>query len=107
MPKIILKKPFSFEWDIANEQKNWIKHKVLAKEAEDVFYDNKKLLLEDIKHSENEQRFVLIGKTKEKRMLFIIFTMREKRIRIISVRDTSRKEEMFYEKTINTAKIQK
>lgn len=102
MLKITLKEPLFFDWDEGNEQKNWIKHKVLAREAEDTFYDRSKLLLEDIKHSSGEQRFILIGNTKQRRMLFIIFTVREKRIRIISARDTNRKEEMLYEKAIST-----
>lgn len=105
LPK--LGKVLEFEWDEANEDKNWLKHKVLAKEAEDIFYYSKRLLLEDIKHSEKESRFILIGKTKQRRMLFIIFTTRGKRLRVISCRDTNRKEEDFYEKAINTTKIQK
>lgn len=107
MTIIRLSKVLKFEWDQGNEEKNWIKHNVLAKEAEDVFYDTKRLLLEDNKHSEKEKRFILIGKTKEKRMLFTIFTIRGKKIRIISSRDTNRKEENFYEKAVSVAKVQK
>ena len=104
---IKLSEVLEFEWNEANEKKNWLKHKVAAKEAEDVFYDHKKLLLEDIKHLEKEKRFVLIGKTKAGRMLFTVFTIRDKKIRIISSRDTNRKEEDFYEKAISIAKVQK
>ena len=74
MKKIALKEPISFEWDKGNEEKNWLKHNVSKIEAEDAFYDNKKLILEDIKHSENESRYILMGKTQKGRMLFIVFT---------------------------------
>lgn len=94
-----------FDWNEANKQKNWLKHKVSIREIEDVFYDSKRLLLEDIKHSEKEKRFILIGKTKKGRMLFTVFTTRNKRIRIISSRDTNRKEENLYEKAISVAKV--
>lgn len=105
LPK--LGKILEFEWDEANEEKNWLKHRVSAKEAEDVFYYSRRLLLEDIKHSGKEPRFILIGNTKQGRMLFIVFTTRNQRIRVVSCRDANRKEENFYEKAINTAKIQK
>ena len=107
MITVKLGKVLEFEWDEGNEEKNWLKHRVAAKEAEDIFYDRKRLLLEDIKHSEEEPRFILIGRTKKGRILFTIFTIRAKKIRIISSRDTNRKEEDFYEKAINTAKVQK
>lgn len=102
-----LGKILEFEWDEGNEEKNWLKHGVLAKEAEDVFYDRKRLLLEDIKHSEKESRFILIGNTKQARMLFIVFTTRDKKIRVVSCRDTNRKEENLYEKAISATKVQK
>lgn len=105
LPK--LEKILEFEWDKANEEKNWFKHKVSAKEAEDVFYDRKRLLLEDIRHSEKEPRFILIGTTKQVRMLFIVFTTRGKKIRVVSCRDTNRKEDDLYEKAISATKVQK
>lgn len=84
-----------------------MKHKVSVKEAEDVFFDSKRLLLEDIKHSDKEKRFILIGKTEKGRALFTVFTIRDEKIRIVSSRDTNRKEENLYEKAISIAKIQK
>lgn len=102
MAIITLKEPISFEWDKGNDQKNWIKHNVSGSEAEDAFYDNKRLILEDIKHSEKEVRYILFGKTKEKRMLFIVFTIRDTdKVRIISARDINRKEMILYEKAID------
>lgn len=102
MVKISLSEPFIFDWDRGNQLKNWVKHRVTVKEAEDIFYDSKCLLLEDIKHSSKEEsRYILIGHTKQKRMLFIIFTIREDSLRVISARDTNRKEEDLYEKAIS------
>ncbi len=43
MITIKLGKVLEFEWDKANEQKNWLKHKVFAKETEDIFYDQERL----------------------------------------------------------------
>src|SRR5438128_8471994 len=90
---IVVKLPsvVSFEWDKGNEQKNWLKHKVTAEEA---FDDEKRLILEDTKHSEQEARYILFGKTDKGRMLFIIYTLRNenKKVRIISARDVNRKE---------------
>src|SRR5438105_3446206 len=97
----------SFEWDRGNEQKNWLTHKVTTEEAEETFDDEKRLILEDTKHSEKETRFILFGKTEKGRMLFIIYTLRNENttVRIISARDADRKEVALYEKAINTTNI--
>ena len=63
--------------------------------------------MEDIKHSEKEPRFILLGYTKKGRILFTVFIIRAKKIRIISSRDTNRKEENFYEEAISATKVQK
>ena len=95
----------SFEWDKGNEQKNWLKHKVTAEEAEEAFDDEKRLILEDTRHSEKERRFILFGKTDKGRMLFIIYTLRDEntKVRIISARDINRKEVLMYEKATRAA----
>lgn len=87
----------SFEWDKGNTDKNYKKHGVLSNEAEESFLDERALILKDIKHSQKEKRYVLIGKTNEKKILFIVFTLRRKKIRIISVRKANRKEISKYE----------
>lgn len=76
---------------------NLNKHKVSIKEAEQVFFDKKTFQFEDTKHSGKEERFIIIGKTKTKRILHIVFTLRDKKIRIISARDTNKKERIEYE----------
>jgi|SRR5579859_6073995 len=93
----------SFEWDEWNIKKNWNKHKVKPNEAEEAFIDKKRVVFGDVKHSEVEERFVLLGKTKRGKKLYIAFTKRGKRIRVISARPINRKEVLLYEKAINIA----
>ena len=85
-----------FEWDRGNEQKN-AKHGVSPAEAEQVFLNEPLLVLEDLKHSEAEQRFHVLGQTSEGRLLHLTFTIRIGKIRIISARDMHRKERTVYE----------
>ena len=94
----VFKKPFAFEWDEGNKNKNFIKHKVTDEECEEVFFDSKKKTAKDIFHSNKEERNIIIGKTKLGRYLFLVFTTRENKIRIISARDVNRKERSLYEK---------
>lgn len=92
----------TFDWDAGNLSKNSLKHNVTNKETEEVF-SNDPLVSEDVKHSDKEKRFRALGKTNNGRLLFIVFTLRtikqEVKIRIISARDTNKKEEVDYEKT--------
>ncbi len=69
-----------FEWDKGNVGKNK-KHRVEDKEAEEVFFDNKKFIFKDVIHSKKEERFRIIGTTKQGRLLFIVFTIRNKKVR--------------------------
>ncbi|OGH19725.1 MAG: hypothetical protein A3D74_00110 [Candidatus Levybacteria bacterium RIFCSPHIGHO2_02_FULL_37_13] len=98
----ILAKPIAFEWDKGNINKNLTKHNVTDKEAEEVFGNKPLKIFEDIKHSEEEQRFVAYGKTDSKRSLVIVFTLRKEKIRVISARNQSKKERREYEKQIKT-----
>src|SRR3990167_3811198 len=88
----VLKEVSGFEWDKGNRGKNFLKHKVADGECEEVFFDQNKKILEDTQHSVKEERYILIGKTKKNRLLFVIFTLRKNRLRIISARDLNRKE---------------
>ncbi|VAW51232.1 FIG01006001: hypothetical protein [hydrothermal vent metagenome] len=89
-----------FDWDEGNARKNE-KHKVTMAEAEQVFFNEPLLVLEDSKHSKKEPRFHALGKSDEKRQLHITFTLRQagEKIRIISARDMHKKERAIYEKT--------
>ena len=90
-----------FEWDNANIE-HIAKHDVSPEEAEDVFFDTDFVLDEDIEHSEVEERFIIIGKTEDGRLLYQIFTKRGKKIRVISSRDINKKEVQLYEKKIDS-----
>lgn len=92
------KEALEFEWDKGNMGKSK-KHNVDDKEAEEAFFDENKVTFPDSVHStENEERLRIIGKTKKGRLLFIVFTKRDKKIRVISARDINRKEVPLYEK---------
>ncbi|MDI6447409.1 BrnT family toxin [Anaerobaca lacustris] len=85
-----------FEWDEANAQKNWQNHGVSPSEAEQVFFRKPLLAVEDVEHSQEEQRYFVLGQTDRGRMLFIAFTIRQGAVRVVSARDMSRKEKKVY-----------
>jgi uncharacterized DUF497 family protein len=87
-----------FDWDKGNINKNWEGHQVKDQECEEVFFDLKKKILKDVIHSTQEKRYILLGQTKLKRLLLIVFTIRKNKIRIISARDLNKKEKYLYEK---------
>ena len=90
--------PVSFDWDKANINKNWERHKVNYKEAEEIFVNKPLKIFKDKKHSQKEFRFSALGITNKKRRLYVSFTIRDKKIRIISARDQSKEERILYEK---------
>ena len=92
------KSVLEFEWDKGNIDKNK-KHNVEDKEAEEVFLDERKKIFKDRLHSGGEERFRVIGKTKKGRLLFVVFTKRKNKIRIISARNINKKEVYLYEET--------
>jgi uncharacterized DUF497 family protein len=97
-----------FEWDKGNIQKSRQKHNVSPAECEEVFFNNPLVVKSDESHSVLESRFFVLGQTDARRLLFIAFTIRSKKIRVISARDMSRKERHAYdEETKNNAEIQK
>jgi len=93
-----LKEILEFVWDKGNIGKNK-KHNVADREAEEVFFDEDKKIYKDILHSMQEERYILLGETKKRRPLYTVFTIRDKKIRIISSRDVNKKEVGLYEKT--------
>lgn len=87
-----------FEWDEGNSEKNWIRHQVARSECEQVFFNEPLIVAEDEKHSLKEKRWFVLGKTDTERLLFIVLTIRNKLIRVISARDMNKKEkEVYYE----------
>lgn len=85
-----------FDWDEGNLDKNWIKHQVSNAECEEVFFNLPLLLVPDRKHSQAESHYYVLGQTNAHRWLFIAFAVREYKIRVISARDTNRKEANIY-----------
>jgi len=88
-------KTVEFEWDKWNLDKSYLKHGITAKEAEEVFISEESYVVTD---SQIEERFIILGKSQSKRDLFVVFTMRGKKIRIISARRMHREEVEKYEK---------
>ncbi len=86
-----------FDWDEGNKQKNWEKHQVDYTECEEVFFNQPLLISEDTRHSLQEQRYHVLGRSDTGRTLFPVFTIRNNKIRVISARDQSKKERNIYE----------
>lgn len=85
-----------FDWSGGNAEKNWKRHGVAPAEAEQVFFNSPLVWDEDPAHSATERRFFALGQTDEGRGLFVAFTMRGRRLRVVSARDMSRKERKAY-----------
>ena len=90
----------TFEWDKDKNRSNKKKHNVSFEEAETVFYDGNARLIPDPDHSEDEDRFILLGLSNKMRMLVVVHTYREndETIRIISARKATGNEAKFYER---------
>jgi len=88
-----------FDWDEGNSRKNAEKRGVSQFEAEEIFFNEPLLVLEDSRHSQAEARFHALGETDDERLLHITFTLRHNGtlIRVISARDMHRKERAVYE----------
>jgi uncharacterized DUF497 family protein len=96
LPKIL-----TFEWDKGNIDKSNRKHGISPKEAEEVFVSEDLRVLPDKTHSKPEEiRHIALGKTQEKKNLFVIFTIRNKKVRIISARRMHKKEVLKYKQSI-------
>ena len=87
-----------FEWDKGNIEKNKNKHKLDWWLIEEVFFNEPLIVAEDLKHAETEVRYHALGKTDNDLKLFIVFTIRNKKIRVISARKMNKKEKVEYEK---------
>ena len=87
-----------FDWDESNRDKNWIAHQVSMGECEEVFFNLPLRLHTDPVHSQAEARSYVLGQTNAGRLLFIAFTVRNNKVRVISARDLSKKERASYAK---------
>ncbi len=86
-----------FEWDGTKAQLNLRKHGVSFEEACTVLGDLHARTMPDPLHSETEDRFIALGMSHYRRLLVVVFTDRDRRIRIISGRRATRRERRDYE----------
>ncbi|MDP2755084.1 MAG: BrnT family toxin [Nitrospirota bacterium] len=88
----------SFEWDEGKRALNKKKHGISFEEAQTVFVDENALLLHDPDHSQEEDRFILLGLSSKLRILVVCHCYRknDEVIRIISVRKATRSEQKQY-----------
>jgi len=86
-----------FEWDPNKAKENLETHGISFDEASTAFHDALSLAIYDPLHSEEEDRFVLIGSSHRNRLLVIVHTDRADKIRLISARKASQKEREQYE----------
>lgn len=88
-----------FVWDKRKDSSNQKKHKVSFDEAKTVFYDENARLIHDPDHSEDEDRFVILGLSSALRLLVVCHCYRENdsAIRIISARKADKSEQKTYE----------
>jgi hypothetical protein len=87
-----------FEWDPKKAASNLRKHKVSFEDAQTVFSDERALLINDPDHSEEEERFVLLGLSSTMRLLVVIHCYRaaDNVIRLISARKADADERSLY-----------
>ena len=93
---------FRFEWDEKKNRSNRRKHGVWFEEAQSAFRDPNGRVFYDPEHSEEEDRFILIGVSSTARPLVVVHCYKESDsvIRIISARKATKKEHIFYEEGI-------
>ena len=91
-------KEIQFTWDENKNQINQNKHKLSFEEAKTVFYDEEAIVFDDPEHSENEERFLIIGFTSKARLCIVSHCYRENDsvIRIISARRATTRERAYY-----------
>jgi uncharacterized DUF497 family protein len=86
-----------FEWDNAKADQNQSKHGITFDEAQTVFDDPFYVDFYDPDHSENEERYLIIGTSSQGRLLIVSYTERSNAMRLISARELTRSEREAYE----------
>lgn len=84
----------NYTWDEYKNQSNKIKHGISFETAILVFNDPYYLEVYDVEHSQDEDRYIVIGKVEE--VLFVVYTERKNSIRLISARLADKKERRIY-----------
>ena len=86
-----------FDWDSGKAKRNLAKHGVSFEEAATVFDDPLYLDFFDPEHSEEENRYLRVGRSNRRRILVIAYTERDERARLISARLATNQERQAYE----------
>ena len=91
-------KKISFDWDEQKDKINQQKHGISFEEAESVFLDDYAVQFWDEEHSQDEERFLLLGLSSKMRILLVVHCFREEDaiIRIISARKATKNESKEY-----------
>jgi len=92
---------YNFEWDINKARTNLSKHKISFESATSVFRDERAISISDEEHSEDEERWIIIGVDEATRTLVVIHTFisidkNSCNIRLISARKATKKEQKIY-----------
>jgi len=90
--------PQSIVWDPAKAALNLGKHGVDFEEAATVFRDPLLLVQPDVEHSEEEERWLALGKSARQLLLVVVHTENEQTIRLISARKAEPRERRRYER---------
>jgi len=87
-----------FDWDPAKETININKHGISFKEAASIFFDEHAIEFDDTGHSQHEDRFLIIGRSRRLRLMVVCHCYRDEGaiIRIISARKANKPEEELY-----------
>jgi uncharacterized DUF497 family protein len=89
-----------FEWDDEKAASNLVKHGVSFAEAATIFRDRLGILRSDQAHSNEEERFLLIGVSERRKIIIVVYVMRRDRYRIVSARPATPKERRNYARSI-------
>lgn len=87
-----------FEWDSEKARENRSKHGISFEEAQSVFFDDQAIQFWDDSHSNQENRFLMLGLSYKLRILIVVHCFRESdsTIRIISARKATKNEISYY-----------
>ena len=86
-----------FQWGSHNSEKIRASHGVTPAECEQAFFNQPIIVGDDVTHSTEENRLYLLGRTEARGLLFLVFTVRDELIRVISARDMNKKERRVYQ----------
>jgi uncharacterized DUF497 family protein len=91
-----------FDWDPVKASENLKRHSVSFEEATSVFFDELAKVAADPEHSDNEDRFVIVGFSARQRLLLVVHCYRDhdEVIRIISARALTKKERKSFEEDL-------